>query len=319
MARRRFSSTVSSSITPRPSGTCATPHARDGLDANGPRAHPRRTDTDPPSGFTSPEIVRSRVVLPAPFAPSTAVIASRLGVEGDRAQRVHGSVGHGEIADLKHGAVRPGRRGQLPRPRRPGRRSRRRDRPGWRRGCRRAMTIPKFSTTIRSHTDMTRSMWCSTRSTAIVAVRPRMREPSEPISLSDSPLAGSSSSNSCGSAINARGQRGLLLHGIGQGGRKPVRVRRDPELVKDLHRPRRGSALFLARAPQPENGGDQVAVQYRLGAEHHVLADGQPGAQPDSPAGCGQCRVWPGRAGGAVADRDRGRRGGRRSGGRTRR
>ena len=171
-----------------------------------------------------------------------------------------------------------------------------------------AMTTPKFSTTIRSHTDMTRSMWCSTRSTAIVAVRPRMREPSELISLSDSPLAGSSSSNSCGSAIERACQRGLLLHGIGQGGGQPVRVRRNPEPVKDLHRPRRGSALFVARAPQPEKGGDRIAVQHRLGAEHHVLADGQPGAQPDGLQGAGDAefgqvmRVVPAQIAAAVGE-----------------
>ena len=74
MARRRFSSTVSSSITPRPSGTWATPMRAMDSTVRPTMASPSKR-TDPPRGFTSPEIVRSSVVLPAPLAPRTAVIA----------------------------------------------------------------------------------------------------------------------------------------------------------------------------------------------------------------------------------------------------
>ena len=74
VGRRRFSSTVSSSITPRPSGTCATPMRAmfSTLRPNMPSPSKR---TDPPRGFTSPEMVRNSVVLPAPLAPRTAVMA----------------------------------------------------------------------------------------------------------------------------------------------------------------------------------------------------------------------------------------------------
>src|SRR5258708_34959698 len=75
--RRRFSSTVSSVMTPWPSGTCATP-------ARAMSSGRRRARFVPPTrilpcrGRTNPLIVRSRVVLPAPLAPSTAVIVPAL-------------------------------------------------------------------------------------------------------------------------------------------------------------------------------------------------------------------------------------------------
>src|ERR1700678_3656179 len=69
----RFSATVSSVITPWPSGTCATP-AR--LTSSGRR--PVRSVLSslirPWLSLSDPSIARRRVVLPAPLAPSTAVI-----------------------------------------------------------------------------------------------------------------------------------------------------------------------------------------------------------------------------------------------------
>ena len=66
---RRFSVTVSSTKVPRPSGTCAMP-AR--AAASGPPLSASRRARSSRSGVTVPEIARSVVVLPAPFAPSTA-------------------------------------------------------------------------------------------------------------------------------------------------------------------------------------------------------------------------------------------------------
>ena len=75
MPIRRFSSTVSSGMTPCPSGTCAIPAF---ASASGPR--PARSVPSsrirPPRGRTRPLTVRSRVVLPAPLAPSTAVMVA---------------------------------------------------------------------------------------------------------------------------------------------------------------------------------------------------------------------------------------------------
>jgi hypothetical protein len=75
MPMRRFSSTVSSAMTPWPSGTCATPPRAMSsgpcpvMSASWILIRPRR-------GLTRPLIVRSSVVLPAPLAPSTAVIVA---------------------------------------------------------------------------------------------------------------------------------------------------------------------------------------------------------------------------------------------------
>ena len=67
-----------------------------------------------------------------------------------------------------------------------------------------AITMPKFRTTKRSHTDMTRSMWCSTKRTAIRSLSPRICDPRSSMSRSDSPLAGSSNRRTCGFIISAR-------------------------------------------------------------------------------------------------------------------
>ena len=70
---RRFSQTVSSEKMPRPSGTCATPErATDSGPAPRSRLPPTITS---PLRRTMPETARSVVVLPAPFAPSSATIS----------------------------------------------------------------------------------------------------------------------------------------------------------------------------------------------------------------------------------------------------
>src|SRR5439155_5893348 len=66
---RRFSRTDSSAKVPRPSGTCAIPRRATASGARGSRS-PAKTSS--PLRRTVPEIARSVVVFPAPFAPSTA-------------------------------------------------------------------------------------------------------------------------------------------------------------------------------------------------------------------------------------------------------
>src|SRR6478609_3652845 len=59
-------------MTPRPSGTCAIP--RPGISSGAVRVSSRPSYVALPlCARTSPVMVRSRVVLPAPLAPSTAV------------------------------------------------------------------------------------------------------------------------------------------------------------------------------------------------------------------------------------------------------
>jgi hypothetical protein len=74
VARRRFSSTVNSSMIPRPSGTWATPR-RATFSTAWPSSSSPSKRTEPERDLTRPLMVRSSVVLPAPLAPSTAVMA----------------------------------------------------------------------------------------------------------------------------------------------------------------------------------------------------------------------------------------------------
>ncbi len=78
------------------------------------------------------------------------------------------------------------------------------------------------------------------------------------------------------------GQRGALLNGVGQGGGEPAGIVGGAELVEDLHGAGGHPPLLPARAPQPEEGRRQVAVQPRLGPEHDVLVHRQSGAQADA-------------------------------------
>ena len=73
--RRRLSSTVSSAMTPRPSGTCATPRVTSRSTGSLIRSRPSNR-TVPVLGLSSPDNERSKVVLPAPLAPSTTVIVA---------------------------------------------------------------------------------------------------------------------------------------------------------------------------------------------------------------------------------------------------
>ena len=75
MPTRRFSSTVSSGITPCPSGTWAIP-ARTICSGLRPARSLPPTRMRPRRGLIMPLTARSSVVLPAPFAPSTAVMAA---------------------------------------------------------------------------------------------------------------------------------------------------------------------------------------------------------------------------------------------------
>src|ERR1700680_3739279 len=70
---RRLSSTVSSAMTPRPSGTWETPR-RAMLSTGWPTSSSPEKRTVPERGLTSPLMVRSSVVFPAPLAPRIAVI-----------------------------------------------------------------------------------------------------------------------------------------------------------------------------------------------------------------------------------------------------
>ena len=72
VATVRFSSTVSSGNNRRPSGTTATPAWRIRSGRRPTSSRPSRT-TEPPSGRSTPPTASTRLDLPAPFGPSSAV------------------------------------------------------------------------------------------------------------------------------------------------------------------------------------------------------------------------------------------------------
>ena len=75
---------VSSANVPRPSGTCAIPSR---ATASGRARQRLAVEADLAVARTVPEIARSVVVLPAPFAPSTDDDLALVDVEADPVQR----------------------------------------------------------------------------------------------------------------------------------------------------------------------------------------------------------------------------------------
>ena len=138
-------------------------------------------------------MVRTSVVLPAPFAPSTAVIlpsrtdsetCSRAMTPPYATVRSLISSMRDRLPEVRVGDIAVG--ADL------GRRV-----PD-------AITCPRLSTVMVSLTAMTMSTWCSTSAIAIRVRRDRNRSISSLTSLAESPLAGSSRSSRDGRAIKAR-------------------------------------------------------------------------------------------------------------------
>ena len=96
---RRFSQTVSSPKRPRPSGTCATPSRA--TDSGERFAIERPSNTTSPVLRTVPEIARSVVVLPAPFAPSSDDDLALVDRERDAVQRADRPVARLDVEQLK--------------------------------------------------------------------------------------------------------------------------------------------------------------------------------------------------------------------------
>ena len=102
---RRFSSTVSSATTLRPSGTWARPRrtrssTRYAREVTAVEQHAARS-----RGTSAPAIVRSSVVLPAPLAPRSATIAPSGEAAGSRrAARARPPYADGQAVDLEDDA-----------------------------------------------------------------------------------------------------------------------------------------------------------------------------------------------------------------------
>ena len=122
--------------------------------------------TLPEVGRTSPEIVRSSVVLPAPLAPSTAVTVPSGTWKRGVVERADRAVVGRQLLNYEHRSSPPARASGRP-PRRGQVRLEHALVLAHLEGAPAAITRPKSSTTIRSQTDVTRSMWWSTSITAI--------------------------------------------------------------------------------------------------------------------------------------------------------
>ena len=105
----RFSSTVSRTKVPRPSGTWATPSRTMSSVAQPEMRLPSKRMSPPVR--TMPHSARSTVVLPAPLAPSRVRIMPLVEAETDAVQRLVLAVQGVEPLDLEHhgrGSSRPG-------------------------------------------------------------------------------------------------------------------------------------------------------------------------------------------------------------------
>ncbi len=103
--RRRLSSTVSVANVPRPSGTCAMP--RRAIASGVRRKSSARRSRTSPLVLTVPEIARSVVVLPAPFAPRIATKSPSSTRQRDAVQRLDLAVARLDVAQLKQRQAAP--------------------------------------------------------------------------------------------------------------------------------------------------------------------------------------------------------------------
>ena len=246
-------------------------------------------------GRTRPDSVRSRVVLPAPLAPSTAVMVpaahGQVDVVAAPARRRSRRSARRTLSSAASAVMPPPRRRSRPgRPRRPpGRR-------GSRRACRRRSRRPKSSTTISSQTAITRSMWCSTSSTAhgVGAAgqfadqrrrarrcpRRRGRRPARRAAA-----AAARATSARASATRLRTAYGSVARaGAGVVGDAAVRPARSAR----RSRSRRSSRSLRG---SPNSAEAKPAGPRVVGADHHVLQHGQAGEQADALQGAGDAEA----------------------------
>ena len=239
--------------------------------------------TLPALGRTSPEIVRSSEVLPAPLAPSTAVTVPSGTFERDAVDRAHRPVVGGQLLNRQHrlaaaasGSCPPRLAAQVglehaadPRGPRPVRRARSRGRSrAPRRGRRPTSRGP-----------------CGARRAS-----PRSSCASAPIS--------SASSDQLGLRRARRRARRAAAARARRRARGPARPASAPRTAASpaggprVLRSPAGSATCVARSRSARSSrsdrgsAEQRAANARatepLGADHHVLEHGQPGEQPDA-------------------------------------
>ena len=97
----RFSATVIRGKTCRPSGTWQIP-SRISSCAGMPSMRSPSKVIEPATGRSMPDTVFCVVVLPAPFAPSSATISPSFDVEADALQRPDAAVADLDVVDVEH-------------------------------------------------------------------------------------------------------------------------------------------------------------------------------------------------------------------------
>ena len=164
-----------------------------------------------------------------------------------------------------------------------GRRRARAGRPGPRRACPSAMRRPKSSTTTRSQTAITRSMWCSTSSTDVRPSSSRISS-AELVHVVLAEAAGRLVEQQQLRARDQRaGQRDPLLDAVGQAARAAGRRRRRRRASSSAASARSRSARSSrSERGRPSSADSEAGPRVALGADHHVLEHGQPGEQPDA-------------------------------------
>ncbi len=279
-----------------PPGTWAMPRRTSSSIAAPRRSLPSKRDLAGGGGPSWPESVRSRVVLPAPLAPRTATMVPGSTVEVDvvqhrlrrRSRRVRPRDLDAAARLIGRAPVDLGAEVGLGRPR---------GRPGSRRACRDAMTLPKSSTTSSSQTAMTRSTWCSTSIT----------EQSPPVAGQGPRISAASSLDVVGAQAAGRlveqqqprpgdqspGERDPLRDGIRQRrGRGVGRRRRGRARSSSGHgrgaQSSRSSRSVRGRAEQRR--GNAVPAPSRSRPIMTFSTHGEARRRGRGPAGCGRCR-----------------------------
>ena len=174
---------------------------------------------------------------------------------------------------------------------------------GPRRACPSAMRRPKSSTTTRSQTDITRSMWCSTSSTAmsprrradalaqlVACRRRRARRPARRAAAAR------------GSADERARQRDALLDAgtAGSPGSRPA-TSATPSASSASSAAARSARSSRSERGSPSRAEARPARRPALGAGHDVLQRRQPGEEPDALKRAGDAEAGELRAGGPCA------------------
>ena len=291
---------MSSAITPRPSGTWASP--RRTISSTGRPSMPLAVERDPAAARAE----RGRRSCAAATscrrrwrrAPRSRTLRHR---ERHAVDGADGAVVGRQLLNRQHRSSR--RRHVSPRPHRVrGRPRARAGPPGSRRGSPAAMTLPKSSTTTGRRPTSPGPCGARPASPRSTSRATRISCPSSDISSAPSPPAGSSSSSSSGSQASARASATRFW--TAKGSVPGSAVRRSPvqsSLSSEARAPLAQRALVaIRRRGSPSSAPPKPSAAEPVGAGHHVLEHGElrrtarrPAASARSPATASRCGDGP--------------------------